>query len=66
MSIYPTIKFNHKDLEDIVRQSITAAGQDGMECSIESIIPLALGDGKFELSINLKPVEKSEKLDVKA
>lgn len=37
-----------------------------MECEIESVIPLALGNGKFELSINLKPCPKAEKLDVKA
>ena len=55
MSIYPTIKFNNEDLKDIVKQSLTAANQVNVECDIESIIPNAIGNGQFELSINLKP-----------
>ena len=54
MSIYPTIKFNNSDLKLLVAQSLQAAKQD-IECDIESVIPLALGNGEFELSINLKP-----------
>ena len=55
MTIIPTIKLNHKDLKALVNDLLKVAGQENVIADIESIIPLALGNNEWSLTITLQP-----------
>ena len=55
MTIIPTIKLSHKDLKALVNDLLKVAGQENVIADIESIIPLALGNNEWSLTITLQP-----------